>query len=139
MRDRLAHVMLSRIFRIPFHMGNSLCSGSRANAAWASFWGLSSFGVLSAKSRACRSAHDLPARSLACRCSARHHAKKGEAAGFCYVNDGVLAVLHLIKTFSRVLTIDIGENMWPVIGAGFMSSDCCSSPQENVKIRFDGC
>lgn len=39
----------------------------------------------------------------------RHHAKKGEAAGFCYVNDGVLAVLHLTKTFGTVLTIDIGE------------------------------
>lgn len=41
----------------------------------------------------------------ACR---RHHAKKGEAAGFCYVNDGVLAVLHLGKAFKRVLVIDIG-------------------------------
>lgn len=38
----------------------------------------------------------------------RHHAKKGEAAGFCYVNDGVLAVLHLAKAFGTVLTIDIG-------------------------------
>ncbi|CAM9929281.1 unnamed protein product [Ectocarpus fasciculatus] len=37
----------------------------------------------------------------------RHHAKKGEAAGFCYVNDCVLAVLHLLKTFDTVLTIDI--------------------------------
>lgn len=39
----------------------------------------------------------------------RHHAKKGEAAGFCYVNDCVLAVLHLVKTFDTVLTIDIGK------------------------------
>lgn len=38
----------------------------------------------------------------------RHHAKKGEAAGFCYVNDGVLAVLHLTKAFETVLTIDMG-------------------------------
>ncbi|CAM9158765.1 unnamed protein product [Ectocarpus sp. 12 AP-2014] len=37
----------------------------------------------------------------------RHHAKKGEAAGFCYVNDCVLAVLHLAKTFDTILTIDI--------------------------------
>lgn len=41
-------------------------------------------------------------------CCRRHHAKKGEAAGFCYVNDGVLAVLHLAKAFGAVLTIDIG-------------------------------
>ncbi|CAM9686624.1 unnamed protein product [Scytosiphon promiscuus] len=37
----------------------------------------------------------------------RHHAKKGQASGFCYVNDGVLAVLHLAKAFGTVLTIDI--------------------------------
>ncbi|CAM9346609.1 unnamed protein product [Ectocarpus sp. 6 AP-2014] len=37
----------------------------------------------------------------------RHHAKKGEASGFCYVNDCVLAVLHLAKTFDTVLIIDI--------------------------------
>lgn len=36
-----------------------------------------------------------------------HHAKKGEASGFCYVNDIVLAILELLKTFSRVLYIDI--------------------------------
>lgn len=42
------------------------------------------------------------------RCRCRHHAKRGEAAGFCYVNDGVLAVLHLTKAFETVLTIDIG-------------------------------
>ena len=26
-----------------------------------------------------------------------HHAKKGEASGFCYVNDIVLAILELLK------------------------------------------
>lgn len=50
----------------------------------------------------------------------RHHAKKGEAAGFCYVNDGVLAVLHLAKAFGTVLTIDIG--VYEEIGPCFVSS-----------------
>jgi acetoin utilization deacetylase AcuC-like enzyme len=36
-----------------------------------------------------------------------HHAKQSEASGFCYVNDCVLAILQLLKTFQRVLYIDI--------------------------------
>ena len=31
-----------------------------------------------------------------------HHAKKGEASGFCYVNDCVLGILELLATFPRV-------------------------------------
>lgn len=47
----------------------------------------------------------------------RHHAKKGEAAGFCYVNDAVLAVLHMVKTFGRILILDTGELLTLVIAA----------------------
>ncbi|KAL7416069.1 hypothetical protein BDY24DRAFT_380929 [Mrakia frigida] len=36
-----------------------------------------------------------------------HHAKKGEASGFCYVNDIVLAILELLRHNPRVLYIDI--------------------------------
>ena len=36
-----------------------------------------------------------------------HHAKKYEASGFCYVNDCVLGILELLKTYERVLYIDI--------------------------------
>ena len=36
-----------------------------------------------------------------------HHAMKDEASGFCYCNDIVLAVLHLMDHFDRVLYIDI--------------------------------
>jgi len=36
-----------------------------------------------------------------------HHAKKGEASGFCYTNDIVLAILELLKVHSRVLYVDI--------------------------------
>ena len=36
-----------------------------------------------------------------------HHAKKGEASGFCYVNDIVLAILELLRYQPRVLYIDI--------------------------------
>ena len=36
-----------------------------------------------------------------------HHAMKDEASGFCYCNDIVLAILHLLDHFDRVLYIDI--------------------------------
>jgi histone deacetylase 1/2 len=36
-----------------------------------------------------------------------HHAKRSNAAGFCYINDCVLAIVELLKTFDRVLYIDI--------------------------------
>eukprot|EP00478_Filoreta_tenera_P002535 GABV01002631.1.p2 GENE.GABV01002631.1~~GABV01002631.1.p2 ORF type:complete len:112 (+),score=35.82 GABV01002631.1:35-337(+) len=36
-----------------------------------------------------------------------HHAKKAEAAGFCYVNDIVVAILELLKYHKRVMYIDI--------------------------------
>ena len=57
----------------------------------------------------------LAANSLACNYSdiginwsgGLHHAKKCEASGFCYVNDCVMAILELLKTFNRVLYIDI--------------------------------
>lgn len=38
-----------------------------------------------------------------------HHAKKQEAAGFCYVNDIVVAILVLLQHFERVLYVDIGK------------------------------
>lgn len=37
----------------------------------------------------------------------RHHAAKGTAHGFCYVNDVVLAILHLRKVFRRVAYVDL--------------------------------
>ncbi|CAM9855906.1 unnamed protein product [Sphacelaria rigidula] len=53
----------------------------------------------------------------------RHHAKKGEAAGFCYVNDCVLAALHLAKRFARVLVIDIDVHHGDGVQEAFYMSD----------------
>ncbi|KAM3424801.1 Histone deacetylase [Cercospora zeina] len=36
-----------------------------------------------------------------------HHAHKGEASGFCYINDIVLSILDLLRKYARVLYIDI--------------------------------
>ncbi|KAK9809184.1 hypothetical protein WJX72_010987 [[Myrmecia] bisecta] len=37
----------------------------------------------------------------------RHHAHKSTAAGFCYVNDVVLAILRLLGSFRRVMYVDL--------------------------------
>ena len=36
-----------------------------------------------------------------------HHAKRFKASGFCYVNDIVLGIQYLLRTFPRVLYVDI--------------------------------
>ncbi|KAG7812039.1 hypothetical protein KL921_002305 [Ogataea angusta] len=36
----------------------------------------------------------------------RHHAHKSHAAGYCYVNDAVLAILRLRRKYSRIMYID---------------------------------
>jgi histone deacetylase 1/2 len=36
-----------------------------------------------------------------------HHAKKREASGFCYINDIVLGILELLRTYPRILYVDI--------------------------------
>lgn len=41
-----------------------------------------------------------------------HHAKKSEAAGFCYVNDIVIAILELLKYHHRWV---VGGG-WQVVG-----------------------
>jgi Histone deacetylase domain len=37
----------------------------------------------------------------------RHHSKRDEAAGFCYVNDIVLSIVKLHEKFDRVMYIDV--------------------------------
>lgn len=52
-----------------------------------------------------------------------HHAKKGEASGFCYVNDCVLGILELLKTFPRVLYIDIDIHHGDGVEEAFYTTD----------------
>uniref|UniRef100_T1JJ77 Histone deacetylase n=1 Tax=Strigamia maritima TaxID=126957 RepID=T1JJ77_STRMM len=40
-------------------------------------------------------------------CGGWHHAKKDEAAGFCYVNDIVLGILVLRRKFKKILYVDL--------------------------------
>ncbi|PNW72318.1 hypothetical protein CHLRE_16g673150v5 [Chlamydomonas reinhardtii] len=52
-----------------------------------------------------------------------HHAKKGEASGFCYINDLVLAILELLKYHARVLYIDIDVHHGDGVEEAFYLSD----------------
>ena len=52
-----------------------------------------------------------------------HHAKKGEASGFCYVNDIVLAILELLKVHPRVLYIDIDIHHGDGVEEAFYTTD----------------
>jgi histone deacetylase HOS2 len=52
-----------------------------------------------------------------------HHAKKGEASGFCYINDIVLAILQLARHNPRILYIDIDVHHGDGVEQAFWSSD----------------
>ncbi|EGO02405.1 hypothetical protein SERLA73DRAFT_178334 [Serpula lacrymans var. lacrymans S7.3] len=52
-----------------------------------------------------------------------HHAKKREAAGFCYINDIVLGILELLRTFPRVLYVDIDCHHGDGVEEAFYTTD----------------
>ncbi|KIY70273.1 histone deacetylase [Cylindrobasidium torrendii FP15055 ss-10] len=52
-----------------------------------------------------------------------HHAKKREASGFCYINDIVLGILELLRTYPRVLYIDIDCHHGDGVEEAFYSTD----------------
>ncbi|KAH9482183.1 Histone deacetylase clr6 [Psilocybe cubensis] len=52
-----------------------------------------------------------------------HHAKKREAAGFCYINDIVLGILELLRTYPRVLYIDIDCHHGDGVEEAFYTTD----------------
>ena len=52
-----------------------------------------------------------------------HHAKKGEASGFCYVNDIVLGILELLRYHARVLYIDIDVHHGDGVEEAFYTTD----------------
>ncbi|KAJ7268161.1 histone deacetylase RPD3 [Mycena haematopus] len=52
-----------------------------------------------------------------------HHAKKGEASGFCYINDIVLCILELLRVHPRVLYIDIDIHHGDGVEEAFYTTD----------------
>ncbi|KAG0306255.1 Histone deacetylase 8 [Dissophora globulifera] len=53
----------------------------------------------------------------------RHHAKKDMAAGFCVVNDIVLGIMELQKTFNRVMYIDLDVHHGDGVENAFQFTD----------------
>ncbi|KAF9035991.1 hypothetical protein BJ165DRAFT_1509507, partial [Panaeolus papilionaceus] len=52
-----------------------------------------------------------------------HHAEKREASGFCYINDIVLGILELLRTYPRVLYIDIDCHHGDDVEEAFYTTD----------------
>ncbi|KAG8786647.1 hypothetical protein FRC19_010853 [Serendipita sp. 401] len=52
-----------------------------------------------------------------------HHAKKTAASGFCYINDIVLGILELLRTFPRVLYVDVDCHHGDAVEEAFYTSD----------------
>ncbi|UYV77800.1 hypothetical protein LAZ67_15002352 [Cordylochernes scorpioides] len=52
-----------------------------------------------------------------------HHAMPDRASGFCYVNDVVLSIQELLKTYQRVLYIDIDHHHGDGVEHAFKSSN----------------
>ncbi|KAF9255973.1 histone deacetylase RPD3 [Marasmius fiardii PR-910] len=67
------------------------------------FCSISAGGSISAANRIASGAADIAINWA----GGLHHAKKREASGFCYINDIVLGILELLRTYPRVLYIDI--------------------------------
>jgi len=62
-----------------------------------------------------------------------HHGKKDEAAGFCYINDIVLAILRLRQKFERVLYVDLD------LHHGDGVEDAFSSTTKVMTVSFHKC
>lgn len=68
-----------------------------------------------------------------------HHAKKLGASGFCYVNDLVLSIMELLKTFPRVLYVDIDVHHGDGVEEAFYTSDRYSFMCLNLLVILDLC
>jgi len=55
-------------------------------------------------------------------CGGRHHAFRGQAAGFCYVNDVVLAAMRLQSQFKKILIVDTDVHHGDGTQAAFLYS-----------------
>jgi len=51
-----------------------------------------------------------------------HHAKNNESSGFCYVNDIIISILELLKTFKKILYIDIDAHHGDGVEEAFILS-----------------
>ena len=57
-----------------------------------------------------------------------HHAKRGEANGFCYINDAVLAILEMLKCVA--VPTDPTRRTEPVLTGTILA--CCTSTSTSI-------
>jgi len=68
-----------------------------------------------------------------------HHAKRSKASGFCYVNDIVLGIQHLLRSFDRVLYLDIDVHHGDGVEEAFLTTNrvmTCSFHQFDKEDKF---
>ncbi|KAJ2936299.1 hypothetical protein H1R20_g796, partial [Candolleomyces eurysporus] len=85
----------------------------------AEFCSISAGGSIGAAQRIASGASDIAINWA----GGLHHAKKREASGFCYVNDIVLGILELLRTYPRVLYIDIDCHHGDGVEEAFYTTD----------------
>jgi histone deacetylase 1/2 len=83
------------------------------------FCSIAAGGSISAAQRIAAGSHDIAIHWA----GGLHHAKKREASGFCYINDIVLGILELLRTFPRVLYIDIDCHHGDGVEEAFYTTD----------------
>ncbi|RFU28588.1 hypothetical protein B7463_g7749, partial [Scytalidium lignicola] len=83
------------------------------------FCSISTGGSLEAAARLARNKCDIAINWA----GGLHHAKKESAGGFCYVNDIVLGILELLRTYKRVLYIDIDIHHGDGVEEAFYTTD----------------
>ncbi|KIY66231.1 histone deacetylase [Cylindrobasidium torrendii FP15055 ss-10] len=83
------------------------------------FCAISAGGSIEGAARLCRGKCDIAINWS----GGLHHAKKGEASGFCYVNDIVLGILELLRFHERVLYIDIDAHHGDGVEEAFYLTD----------------
>lgn len=83
------------------------------------FCSISAGGSISAAQRIASGAADIAINWA----GGLHHAKKREASGFCYINDIVLGILELLRTYPRVLYIDIDCHHGDGVEEAFYTTD----------------
>lgn len=52
-----------------------------------------------------------------------HHAKRFKASGFCYCNDIVLGIQHLLRSFNRILYVDIDVHHGDGVEEAFLTTN----------------
>ncbi|TFK47015.1 histone deacetylase [Heliocybe sulcata] len=83
------------------------------------FCSISAGGSIAAANRVASGAADIAINWA----GGLHHAKQREASGFCYINDIVLGILELLRTYPRVLYIDIDCHHGDGVEEAFFTTD----------------